>query len=150
MGIVSDPSPEGLRPNRPPAYFWAVGLLSLLWNVWGAYIALSAQSGSLPALRAEDQAYFDSQPLWFVIFADLGPFAGLAGAVALLLHSRTAMWFFVAQICITGLANGYEVLLGRSLLLTNPDTRTASLVLAVCIAAEIAYAWFLTRRRVLY
>jgi hypothetical protein len=60
------------------------------------------------------------------------------------------MWFFVAQIAITSIANGYEVLLGTSLLLTNPDTRTASLVLALFIAGEIAYAWFLTRRRVLY
>jgi hypothetical protein len=29
-------------------------------------------------------------------------------------------------------------------------TRTASLILAAVIGAEIAYAWYLTRRRVLY
>jgi hypothetical protein len=136
--------------ERAPVHLWVVGLLLVLWNGLGVALAIAAQTARMPSVDPEITAYFDSQPLWFVIFADLGPFAGLAGAVALLLHSRTAMWFFVAQICITGLANGYEVLLGRSLLLTNPDTRTASLVLAVCIAAEIAYAWFLTRRRVLY
>jgi len=105
---------------------------------------------ALQSVDPEISAYFDNQPLWFVIVADLGPLAGLAGAVALLMRSRTAAWLFVAQLAITGLANSYEVLAGSSLLLTSAETRTASLVLAIFIAAEIAYAWFLTRKRVLY
>ena len=133
-----------------PLHLWVVGVLLVLWNGLGVALAIAAQTARMPSVDPEISAYFDNQPLWFVLLADLGPFAGIAGAVALLLRSRTAMWFFVAQFAITGIANAYEVLVGSSLLLTEPDTRSASLVLAAFVAAEIAYAWFLTKRRVLY
>ena len=133
-----------------PLHLWVVGVLLVLWNGLGVALAIAAQTARMPSVDPDISAYFDNQPLWFVLIADLGPIAGLAGAVAMLLQSRTALWFFVAQIVITSLANGYEVVVGSSLLLTNPETRNASLVLAVFIAAEIGYAWFLTRRHVLY
>jgi len=133
-----------------PLHLWVLGVLLVLWNGLGVALAIAAQTARLPSVDPEMSAYFDNQPLWFVLLADLGPFAGLAGAAAILLQSRTAMWFFVAQLAITGIANAYEVLVGSSLLLTEPETRSASLVLAAFIAAEIAYAWFLSKRRVLY
>ena len=133
-----------------PLHLWVLGVLLVLWNGLGVALAIAAQTARIPSVDPQISAYFDNQPLWFVLLADLGPFAGLAGAVAILLQSRTAMWLFIAQLAITSLANGYEVMTGSSLLLTSPETRTASLVLATFIAAEIAYAWFLARRRVLY
>ena len=136
--------------ERAPLHLWVIGLMLVLWNGLGVALAIAAQTARMPSVDPEISAYFDNQPLWFVIVADLGPLAGLAGAVALLMRSRTAAWLFVAPLAITGLANSYEVLAGSSLLLTSAETRTASLVLAIFIAAEIAYAWFLTRKRVLY
>ena len=135
---------------RAPLHLWVIGLMLVLWNGLGVALAIAAQTARMPSVDPEISAYFDNQPLWFVLLADLGPFAGLAGAVALLLRSRTAVWFFVAQVAVTGLANGYELLAGSSLLLTSAESRTASVVLAAFIAAEIAYAWFLARRQVLY
>ena len=137
------------RP-RVPLHLWVVGVLLVLWNGLGVALAIAAQTARLPSVDPDITAYFDSQPLWFVLFADLGPFAGLAGSVALLLQSRFAIRFFAAQLAIIAVANAYEVLIGTSLLLTSPGSRSASLFLAAVIGAEIAYAWFLTRRRVLY
>jgi len=127
-----------------------VGVLLVLWNGLGVALAIAAQTARLPSPDPEISAYFDSQPLWFVLLADFGPFAGLAGSVALLLQSRYATRMFVAQLAIITVANAYEVLIGRSLLLDNSQTRSASLVLLAMIAAEIAYTHWLTRRRVLY
>ena len=141
--------PYAERP-RAPLHLWVVGVLLVLWNGLGVAIAIAAQTARLPSVDPEVTAYFDNQPLWFVLFADLGPFAGVAGAVALLLRWRHALWFFVAQLAIITVANAYEVLAGTSLLVTSAESRSASLVLAILIAGEIAYAWFLTRRRVLY
>ena len=149
MGIVSDPSPEGLRPNRPPAYFWAVGLLSLLWNVWGAYIALSAQSGSLPALRAEDQAYFDSQPLWFVLLGDAALLAGIAGAMALLLQHRSAVMLYAAMLVTIVLANFYDLVRGTSPMLTVPGALVGSLILFAIMGLQVWFAHRMRRRGVL-
>ena len=71
----------------------------------------------------EIAAYFAAQPSWFVFFADIGPIAGVAGAVALLLQSRWAPLLFVAQFGAIALANAYEVAAGTSLLLTNSESR---------------------------
>ena len=134
---------------RPPAHFWAVGLLSLLWNVWGAYIALSAQSGSLPNLRAEDEAYFNSQPLWFVIIADAALVAGIAGAIALLLRHRVAVRLYAAELAILILGNLYEIALGRSPILDSSASLTGSLVLFAVMALQAVYAARMQRRGLL-
>ncbi len=120
-------------PERAPAHLWVVGLLLVLWNGWGLAFAIAAQTDRLPAVEPEASAYFEAQPLWFVVLADLGPVAGIAGAVALLLQSRWATWLFVTQIAVIVLANAYEVAIGTSLLLSNGEARLTTLVIAVLI-----------------
>jgi hypothetical protein len=126
-----------------------VGLLLVLWNGWGLAFAIAAQTDRLPTIEAEASAYFEAQSLWFVVFADLGPLAGIAGAVALLLQSRWATWLFVTQIAVIALANAYEVVIETSLLFTSGEARLMSLVLALTIAGQIVYARAMTRRGVL-
>ena len=95
-----------------------VGLLLIFWNSWGLALAVSAQLGSLPPDVPEGTAtYFAEQPLWFVILADIGPLAGVAGAVALLLQHRLAAKLFVIQLVVIALSNAFELATGRSLLL---------------------------------
>ena len=118
--MVNGTPPVHSQHPRPPHYFWAVGLLSLLWNVLGAYISFSAQSGSLSALRAEDEAIFASQPIWLVIGIDIGLLAGIAGAVALLLQHQFAVWLYTTLLLAIVLANAYEVAAGTSRMLTGP------------------------------
>jgi hypothetical protein len=137
------------RPERAPAHFWVLGFLLVLWNGWGVAVAIAAQTDRLPTVDAQASAYFEAQPLWFVIFADLGPLAGIAGAVALLLQSRWATWLFVVQLAVIALANAYEVAIGTSLLLSNDDARVMSLVIAVMMIGQILYARAMRRRGVL-
>ena len=141
--------PEPLARAKPPAHLWVVGLLSLLWNVWGAYIALSAQSGRLPNLRAEDQAYFDAQPLWFVVVADTALVAGIAGALALLLLHRAAVWLFSAEVLILLLANAYDLGAGTSPMLSNPASVGGSGFLLAIMALQAWYAHRMRKRGVL-
>jgi hypothetical protein len=137
------------RPGRAPAHFWVVGFLLVLWNGWGVAVAIAAQTDRLPAVDAQASAYFEAQPLWFVIMADLGPLAGIAGAVALLLQSRWATWLFAAQLAVIAAANAHEIAIGTSLLLSNGDARVMSLVIAVIMIGQIVYARAMRRRGVL-
>lgn len=146
---MRDAPPTSLTQTRPPGHFWAVGLLSLLWNVWAAYIALSAQSGSLPNLRAEDAAYFNSQPLWFVIVADGALVAGIAGAIALLLRHRVAVRLYAVELAILILGNLYAIALGRSPILDSSASLVGSLVLFAVIALQAVYAASMQRRGLL-
>lgn len=136
------------RQPRPPFHLFGLGLLLLFWNAWGALIAITAQSGRLP-VRPEDAAYFASQPLWFVLIADIGPFAGVAGAVALLLQSKTAVWLFGLQVGVLLLTNGYEVAAGTSMLLSSSGAMVGSLVLLALLSAQIVYAHWLRKRGLL-
>ena len=137
------------RPERAPAHLWVAGFLLVLWNGWGVALAIAAQTDRLPTIDAETMAYFEAQPLWFVVLADLGPLAGLAGAVALLLQSRWATGLFVAQLAVIALANAYELAIGTSLLLGSPEARVPSAVLLLLLAGQIVYARAMRRRGVL-
>lgn len=135
---------------RPQARYWAACFLSLLWNVWGAYIALTAQSGHLPRLRAEDQAYFASQPLWFVVVADVALFAGIAGALALMVQHRAAVWLFTAALAILALTNVYDLAAGTSPILSHPERAVATLIVFAAIAAQISFAQRMAKRGLLH
>lgn len=136
-------------PAKAPIHLWLVGILLVLWNGWGVALAIGVQTKQLPTMNPEDIAFFDAQPLWLVIVADLGALAGVAGAVSLLLLSRWAVRFFVAQVAIIGSTNLYEVAIGTSLLLTSSEVRVSTAILIVLLCAQIAYAWTMRRRRLL-
>ena len=138
--------PPGRKASKPPLHLWLVGILSLLWSMWGAYIALSAQFGAFPNLRPADQAYFDAQPLWFVIFADAGLIAGIAGAIALLVQHRSAVWLFMTELVILTASNLFEVAIGRSPLLDNRASVVGTLFLLAILALQAAYAARMRRR----
>ena len=136
-------------PVKAPVHLWLVGVLLVLWNAWGVALAIGVQTSQLPTKTPEDAAFFEAQPLWIVILADIGAVAGVAGAVSLLLQSGWALRFFVAQVAIIGLTNLYEVANGTSLLLSSQAVRVTTTVLAVLLCAQILYAWAMKRRKVL-
>lgn len=149
-GGMKDGQTSLRHTGRTPTHIWVVGLLLVLWNGWGVALAVAAQTARLPAVDAETTAYFDAQPLWFVLLADIGPIAGLAGAVAILLQSRWAAWLFLTQIVVLALSNTYEVAAGTSLLLSNPDSRAGIAMLVMLLFAQFLYARAMMRRGVLY
>lgn len=141
--------PEGARHRKAPGHLWPAGILSLLWNAWGTYISIAAQSGALPYLRAEEQAYFASQPLWFVIVADAGSIAGISGAVALLLQHRSAVWLYAAMFATIVLTNLYDLVAGTSPMLSQPAAIGGSVFLLSVMALQVVYARAMHRRGVL-
>ena len=59
-------------PSKAPVHLWVVGLLLVLWNAWGVALAIGVQTRQLSTMSPEDVAFFEAQPLWIVIVADLG------------------------------------------------------------------------------
>jgi len=137
------------RPARVPLHFWAVGLLLVLWNCWGLLGAIAAQVHLFPEMPEQAVAYLDRQPLWFMVVSDLSPLAGAAGALALLVQSRWAPGLFLIQIGVLVLANGYDVIIGRSPLLNVPETRLSTAFLLAILVAQTVYARRMARRGLL-
>lgn len=86
---------------KPPWHLWLVGILSLLWNAGGAYdyfMSKTRNADYLAALTPEQQAFFDSFPLWVNITWALGVWGAVLGSVFLLLRSRFAVTAFAVSL----------------------------------------------------
>jgi hypothetical protein len=85
---------------RAPAHLWIVGILSLLWNCFGAYDYTMSHMRDMKYLGSMGGdpnvmlAYMDSMPMYAKIGWGLGVWAALLGSVLLLMRSRYAVHAF--------------------------------------------------------
>lgn len=115
--MEEDGPPQPLAAPRrliggAPWHLWAVGIVSLLWNAFGAvdytmsqtrngaYLSASAESMGITA--ADMIAFIDGFPAWQHAFWALGVWGALLGSVLLLMRSRFAVWSF--GVSLLGLA----------------------------------------------
>jgi hypothetical protein len=87
---------------RTPAHLWIVGILSLLWNCFGAYDYLMTRTKGaayIESMMHTDQAdaimaYINGFPVWVSAGWGLGVWCGLLGSILLLMRSRHAVLVF--------------------------------------------------------
>ncbi len=119
MSVIE--SNEGAGRLKTPVHLWVVGVLSLLWNLMGAfdYSASQLRLDFYMSQFSEAQlAYFYSFPSWAVAGWAFGVWGALAGSVGLLLRRRWSLWAFVvsfvgmavSSIYTLALSNGAEVM----------------------------------------
>jgi len=128
VDFVTDGHPLGTRadttrPGRAPWHLWAVGVLSLLWNLFGAtdytmsqlrneaYLGSAAKSMGITA--ADMIAYIDSFPAWMDGFWALGVWGALLGSVLLLLRSRHAVWSFGGSLLGLAVTQIYQAMMPK-------------------------------------
>ena len=90
--------------NKTPWHLWAVGVVSLAWNAFGANNYLQTQLGNLAYVEgmvagtgvsaAEALAHYAAYPAWVHAAWALGVWGGVLGSLLLLLRQRFAVWFF--------------------------------------------------------
>ena len=109
------------RNAATPKHLWIVGIVTLLWNLVGAYDYLMTQTRNEAYMGKFSQAqldYFYGFPVWFEFFWALAVWGGLAGSILLLLRRGLALPVFavsfVAMVMTTiysfGLSNGMELM----------------------------------------
>ncbi len=87
--------------DRVPGWYWAVALAALLWNGFGCFMYLTqvgmdaAEMAKLPAVQQE---VWRAMPGWAVGAYAVAVWAGLLGAVGLLLRRRWARLAFAASL----------------------------------------------------
>jgi len=118
---MADTQSNAGEGRRTPVHLWIVAVLSLLWNLMGAfdYLATQLKIDSYMSQFSEAQlAHFYGLPSWAVAGWAFGVWAALAGSVGLLLRKKWAMWAFavsiagllVSTIYNFGLSNGIEIM----------------------------------------
>ena len=96
-----------------PTHLWVVGILSLLWNAFGAADYTMTQLGSLAwfemmGLGADELAWTRSFPAWAVAAWAFGVWGSVAGSVLLLARSRHAVTAFVLSILGAAASFAYQ------------------------------------------
>jgi hypothetical protein len=133
---------------RTPAHLWIVGILSLLWNCYGATdytmtrlhnVAWLAQMGGDPNALL---AYVEGMPMYAQIGWGLGVWGALLGSVLLLMRSRYAVHAFVLSLIGMALSFGGQYL-GPTppAAMTEGMARYVPLFVIVLGLAQLWYAW---------
>lgn len=87
-------------PAKPSMVYWIVGMVSLLWNAFGAWLYTNAKLNPEATLAAAPPAmrdYIANMPLWGHIGWSVGIWASLLGALLLLIRSRHAVTAFLVS-----------------------------------------------------
>jgi hypothetical protein len=104
---------------RTPVHLWIVGILSLLWNCFGAYDYLMTRTHNLDylarAMPGTDPsltlAWVESMPLYAQLGWGFGVWGALLGSLLLLLRSRWAVWSFGVSLVGAIVSLGYQMFL---------------------------------------
>jgi hypothetical protein len=135
---------------RAPAHLWIVGILSLLWNCFGAYDYTMSRLRNMEYLGKMGDAnamlaYMDSMPMYAKIGWGLGVWGALLGSVLLLMRSRYAVHAFVLSLVGMALSFG-----GQYLGPPPPVEMTqgmAKYIPLFIIALGLAQLWYAWRER---
>ena len=136
------------RATRAPVHLWIVGALATLWNAFGCYDYLMTRMRNVEYLETmmpgvDPQAIFawvDGFPIWAQAGWGLGPWAGLAGSILLLLRSRFAVHAFALSLLGMVLSFGYQFL-GAPPMPGAPEGAAAYMPIVIVIIG-VALLWY--------
>lgn len=136
------------QPAKVPTHLWVVGILSLLWNAFGAYDYLMTQTGGLDyfesmGLDAEAYAWYQAQPAWATAGFAVGVWLSLAGAVLLLVRSRYAAPAFLLSFLGAVVSFCYQFISDRPASLEGP----AAILMPIGILLIILLQWYYAQRQ---
>ena len=133
---------------RVPAHLWIVGILSLLWNAFGAYDYTMSKMRNVEYLGKMGDpntmlAYMDVMPTYVHVGWAVGVWGALLGSVLLLMRSRYAVHAFALSLVGAVVSFG-----GQYMGPPPPPEMTAGMMKympLLIIAIAIAQLWYAAR-----
>ncbi|KQY82041.1 hypothetical protein ASD25_25355 [Brevundimonas sp. Root1423] len=139
-----------------PWHLWAVGVLSLLWNGFGAYDFVMSLTQRETYWRASGMtdamiAYYNAMPTWMYVPWVLGVWGAVAGSILLLMRSRFAVHAFALSLLGAAVSLLYGAVIDKA---PAPPPELAMMAwmpyVITLIAAFLAwYAWTMRKQGVL-
>ncbi|MFL0352560.1 hypothetical protein [Xanthomarina sp. GH4-25] len=90
-----------ISTNKPPLWFWIVGVVALIWNLMGvmAYIGQAYMTDAdLASLPEAEQALYANYPAWATAAFAIAVFGGSIASIALLLRKKLAKTLYVISL----------------------------------------------------
>ena len=129
--------------TRPPAWYWIVAVLALLWEATGCFFYVvqvrmgPAELAQLPPAQAEA---FAAMATWQWAAFATAVWVGLAGAIGLLLRRRWASLAFWISLIAAAIQYGYTFF-ATPLLERMPADEALPLPITI-IVLGLVFVWF--------
>jgi hypothetical protein len=126
--------------GRPPAWFWIVAVLALLWEGFGVAQYLM-HVGALPnnmEMSAAERSLMNSSPMWVTGLFAIGVFGGALGALGLLLRQSWARLLLILSMVAVVLQFGGWLLATDAIAVIGP---TVFIMPAIIVAIAILLVW---------
>lgn len=140
------------KASRAPKHLWIVGIVTLLWNLMGAYDYLMTQTRNEAYMGKFTQPqldYFYGVPVWFEFFWALAVWGGVLGCVLLLLRRGLALPVFAVSFVSMVITTIYSFGLSDGMQVMGTMGFVFSLVIFLVALGLVLYARAMRRRGVL-
>ena len=140
--------------TKAPWHLWVVGIVTLLWNGFGANDYTQTQLRNMDYLNSMGypQAgidYLDQFPAWAEAGWALGVWGAVMGSVLLLLRSRFTVWSFVISLVGIALTTVYEAGADMPAELAEMQPGWFPILLWSLAIFQLWYAWSMKKKGVL-
>jgi hypothetical protein len=136
--------------NKTPVHLWTIGILSLLWNAFGAFDYTATQyriESYVSQFTPEQLDYFYAFPAWVDAAWAVGVWGSLLGSIFLLLRKSFSVWLF--GVAILGLAGTsvYTFLLSNgAAMMSDGDVTFTAIIWAIALFLYFYASAMITRR----
>lgn len=138
--------------SRTPWHLWAVGIVGLLWNAFGAYDYLMTQTENaayMARFTPEQLEYFYGFPTWVVALWAIAVWGGVLGCILLLLRKRLAAPVFLVSLVCMILTSIYNFALSDGLALMGGAAAAFTVVIFLFALGLWLYARAMAQRGIL-
>jgi hypothetical protein len=87
--------------NKPGTAFWIISIIALIWNIMGviAYLIQAFMTDDMKALLPEtEREMYENKPAWATAAFAFAVFAGLLGALGLIMRKKWATTLFIISL----------------------------------------------------
>lgn len=135
--------------KKAPWHFWAVGVVGLVWNGYGAYDYFMSKTGGEAYLRSVGMtdaqiAHLNAMPFWMTAVWATGVWGAVLGTALLLLRNKLAVPVFFASLAAFVTSVVYSVLIEPA---PHGDGMSAWLMHAVVFVGCAFFLWYSMRAR---
>jgi hypothetical protein len=125
-----------------PVWFWAIGVLALLWSAVGikAFLAdINQTPETLAAMSEAHRNLYEARPSWALLAYATAVFGGVLGSVALLIRRKFATVLFMLSLLGLIVQNHYSFGVAR---VRDLYPTSASILPAMVVVIAILLIWF--------
>ncbi len=128
---------------KPPAWFWIIAVLALLWNLMGvsAYLMDAFMSvEDLGKLPQDQRLLYESRPIWVTSAYAIAVWAGSLGCIALLFRKKWAKTLLFISLIGVLAQNVYQFFLSNTFEIFGPNAIYLPIMVIVVSIALFLFA----------